>query len=174
VRAGPGLSLCAAAAIGEIPAPDARVTLFGIFVPNPNHRHLSLAERTFKRNAWRRHHRLSHAYHCNNFLDTVDRFLESRIDYEILRSTAKAERLCEAFSHQYRFSGDAAATKKIRAGSFQKRNVRPWDSAQWIGVGWTGWITPRASERFQASSFFGKNPLYQGALLCGVAAPAGR
>jgi len=45
-------------------------------------RHLSVAETAFKRHAGGRHHRFHTQFHCNNFLDTVDRFLESRIDYE--------------------------------------------------------------------------------------------
>lgn len=106
-------------------------------------------------------------YHCNNFLETVDRFLESRIDYENF-SVARGGQTTwvKPFPISIAFSGGLDSNLgREGAGQTKEDLLKPYGlSAQWIGVGVDRLdYTKGILERFKGvEAFLDKNQEYQG------------
>ena len=108
--------------------------------------------------------------HCNNFLDTVDRALESRIDRErfAVERNGHSARSCDPSpsvwpsrdGHRSVRAGGVCRTERARCCA-RDGVERPF----WV-LASTAWTIPRASRSdFAAwSSFFEKYPAYRGAV----------
>jgi trehalose-6-phosphate synthase len=148
--------------------PDARVAIFW-HIPWPNPESFGICP-------WQRE--LLHGllgsdligfhtqFHCNNFLDTVDRFLESRIDWEhFLVQRAEHTTLVKPFPISIAFPpsspGSAVqGTKPSKEGLLKELGVK----GKYLGVGVDRIdYTKGIGERFQAiERFLEKYPAYQG------------
>jgi trehalose 6-phosphate synthase len=103
-------------------------------------------------------------YHCNNFLATVDRFLESRIDYERFRIHCEGRvSWIRPFPISIAFS--EPSTSGTLAPIIDKENLlKPYGlSAKYIGVGVDRMdYTKGILERFRSVELFlEKNPMFQ-------------
>ncbi len=102
-------------------------------------------------------------FHCNNFIETVDRFLESRIDYE--HFTVHRERhttWVKPFPISINSSLSGQAPK---ASATKEELLKPYNiQAQWMGVGVDRLdYTKGLLERFRAiENFMDRNPYYIG------------
>jgi len=103
-------------------------------------------------------------FHCNNFIETIDRFLESRIDYEHFTvnregqtSWIKSFPISIDFNSAKSFAGDTAETKE---SLLKKYNIQ----AERIGLGVDRLdYTKGIIERFRAVELFlERYPLYIG------------
>jgi alpha,alpha-trehalose-phosphate synthase [UDP-forming] len=149
--------------------PDARVALFW-HIPWPNPESFSICP-------WQREilHGMLGAdligfhiqFHCNNFLDTVDRALESRIDWEHFAverggqtSLVKPFPISIAFSGQSNASVESNATKPSRESLLKDLGIK----GKHLGVGVDRIdYTKGILERFRAAErFLEKYPAYQG------------
>ncbi|MCX5909895.1 MAG: trehalose-6-phosphate synthase [Deltaproteobacteria bacterium] len=148
--------------------PDARVAIFW-HIPWPNPESFGICP-------WQREllHGMLGAdligfhtqFHCNNFLDTVDRFLESRIDWEhftVLR--AEQTTLVKPFPISIAFPTSSTETpgqaaKPSKESLLKELGVR----GKYLGVGVDRIdYTKGIGERFQAiERFLEKYPAYQG------------
>ncbi|MBI5624303.1 MAG: trehalose-6-phosphate synthase [Elusimicrobia bacterium] len=106
-------------------------------------------------------------FHCNNFLDTVDRVLESRINWERFAVTkaghdtlVKPFPISVAFPHAFQDADPAAAPKTDRAGLLKDLGVK----AEFIGVGVERMdYTKGVLERLRGvERFLEKYPAYRG------------
>jgi trehalose 6-phosphate synthase len=100
-------------------------------------RHLPVARRAPRRPARLEHRRVPHAAHCNNFLDAVDRYLESRVDREHRRrGAARARGARASVSHLDRMAeplaGALPAAAECRARC-STSSARP-DALLGVGV----------------------------------------
>lgn len=104
-------------------------------------------------------------FHCNNFLETVDRFLESRIDYEHFSvSRGGHTTWVKPFPISIDFTGDAAGGSG-RGPVDRKALLKPYGiEAEFIGVGVDRLdYTKGILERFRAVEYFlEKNKKYRG------------
>lgn len=107
-------------------------------------------------------------FHCNNFLETVDRFLESRIDYEKFsvhceghRTWVKPFPISIAFSENHNHG--AAMSAPSGEEDFRKLLKSHGIAAQWVGVGVDRLdYTKGILERFKAIEYFlDTNPAYK-------------
>jgi len=149
--------------------PDARVALFW-HIPWPNPESFSICP-------WRREllHGMLGAdligfhiqFHCNNFLDTVDRVLESRIDWEHFAverggqaTLVKPFPISIAFPGQSNASTASKATKSTKESLLRELGVK----GKHLGVGVDRIdYTKGILERFKAiERFLEKYPAYQG------------
>ena len=106
-------------------------------------------------------------FHCNNFMETVDRALESRIDYEHFTVYREGSTTwIKPFPISIDFIGDPASNGKRGALSESKESLlKKYDlQAQFIGVGVDRLdYTKGILERFRAvEGFLDSNPQYQG------------
>ena len=103
-------------------------------------------------------------YHCNNFLATVDRFLESRIDYERFRIHCEGRTSwIRPFPISIAFS-DSATPVDLPPATDRENLLKPYGiSAQHIGIGVDRMdYTKGILERFRSvECFLEKNPIYQ-------------
>jgi alpha,alpha-trehalose-phosphate synthase [UDP-forming] len=148
--------------------PDARVALFW-HIPWPNPESFSICP-------WQREllHGMLGAdligfhiqFHCNNFLDTVDRALESRIDWEHFAverggqtTLVKPFPISIAFPPQSNASTESNATKPIKESLLKDLGVK----GKYLGVGVDRIdYTKGILERFKAiERFLEKYPAYQ-------------
>jgi trehalose-6-phosphate synthase len=149
--------------------PDTRVALFW-HIPWPNPESFSICP-------WQREllHGMLGAdligfhiqFHCNNFLDTVDRALESRIDWEHFAverggqtTRVKPFPISIAFPPQSNASTGSKATKPIKGNLLKDLGVK----GRYLGVGVDRIdYTKGILERFRAiERFLEKYPAYQG------------
>jgi trehalose-6-phosphate synthase len=149
--------------------PDARVALFW-HIPWPNPESFSICP-------WQREllHGMLGAdligfhiqFHCNNFLDTVDRALESRIDWEHFAVERGGQTtLVKPFPISIAFPGQSSAstasktTKPTKESLLKDLGVK----GKYLGVGVDRIdYTKGILERFKAiERFLGKYPAYQG------------
>ena len=149
--------------------PDARVALFW-HIPWPNPESFSICP-------WQREilHGMLGAdligfhtqFHCNNFLDTVDRILESRIDWEHFKvarggqtTLVKPFPISIAFSGQSNASAPSNATRTNKETLLKELGVK----GKYLGVGVDRIdYTKGILERFKAiERFLEKYPAYQG------------
>ncbi|MBI4432468.1 MAG: trehalose-6-phosphate synthase [Candidatus Omnitrophica bacterium] len=105
-------------------------------------------------------------YHCNNFMETVDRFLESRIDYEHFTVNREGQiTSVKPFPISISFIGNESSSSAEKVTSSKEDLLKPYGlSAEWIGVGVDRLdYTKGILERFFAiERFLKKNPNYQG------------
>ncbi len=103
-------------------------------------------------------------FHCNNFIESVDRFLESRIDYEHFTVNREGHTAwIKPFPISIDFhssNGDSSEIKETKESFFKKHNIQ----ADYIGVGVDRLdYTKGIVERFRAvEHFLEKNPKYVG------------
>ncbi len=150
--------------------PDARVALFW-HIPWPNPESFGICP-------WRKELLLGmlgadimgfHTqYHCNNFMETVDRFLESRIDYERFTVNREGQTTwVKPFPISIAFTGTNGTKPAIddQAPLTKDALLKPYGvQADRIGVGVDRLdYTKGILERFRAvEHFLLKNPEYQG------------
>ena len=106
-------------------------------------------------------------FHCNNFIETVDRAIESRIDYEHFAVHKEGQvTWVKPFPISIDFIGDPASNGKKAVSSESKESLlKKYDiQAQFMGVGVDRLdYTKGILERFRAvESFIDLNPRYQG------------
>jgi trehalose-6-phosphate synthase len=77
-------------------------------------------------------------YHCNNFLETVERVVEARIDWEHFTVT-RGPRVTRVKPFPISVAPDVV---EDMAPVSWRSSTYPWSSSGW---GWNGWITPRGS-----------------------------
>ena len=105
-------------------------------------------------------------FHCNNFLDTVDRFLESRIDYENFSVNREGHTTwVKPFPISIAFSDVHLSAGKTDGPAVSKESLlKPYGlSAEFLGVGVDRLdYTKGILERFRGvEMFLEKNPSYQ-------------
>ncbi|HNV23648.1 MAG TPA: trehalose-6-phosphate synthase [Candidatus Omnitrophota bacterium] len=104
-------------------------------------------------------------FHCNNFIETVDRFLESRIDYEHFTVNREGHK---TWIKPFPISIDFYSSEKLqkKAGTIDKKDFlkKQGIAAEYIGVGVDRLdYTKGIVERFRAVEYFlENNPEYQG------------
>lgn len=150
--------------------PDARVALFW-HIPWPNPESFGICP-------WQREllHGMLGAdligfhiqFHCNNFLETVDRSLESRINWEQFAVDRKGHTTrVKPFPISIAFSQTPPVLPGDKSGSVTKETILKdlGIKAQWIGVGVDRLdYTKGILERFRGiERFLEKHPRYQGA-----------
>ena len=107
-------------------------------------------------------------FHCNNFIETVDRVMESRIDYEHFTVHKEGETTwIKPFPISVDFVGDAglANGKKAPLNENKESLLKKYNiQAELLGVGVDRLdYTKGILERFRSvESFLESNPLYQG------------
>lgn len=108
-------------------------------------------------------------YHCNNFLETVDRFLESRIDYERFTVNREGQTTwVKPFPISIAFTESNEPPMRINTGEFLSDKaalLKPYGlQAEYLGVGVDRLdYTKGILERFRSvEHFLKKNPEYQG------------
>ncbi|HTL69895.1 MAG TPA: trehalose-6-phosphate synthase [Candidatus Eisenbacteria bacterium] len=105
-------------------------------------------------------------YHCNNFLQTVDRILESRIDYEHFTVTREGQTTwVKPFPISIAFLGAADGAGARAAMPDRETLLRPYGlSAEFLGVGVDRMdYTKGIVERFHSVELFlERNPEYVG------------
>jgi alpha,alpha-trehalose-phosphate synthase [UDP-forming] len=149
--------------------PDARVALFW-HIPWPNPESFGICP-------WQREllHGMLGAdligfhiqFHCNNFLDTVDRALESRIDWEHFSVERGGQTtLVKPFPISIAFSGQSYASTANNAAKPNKESLLKdlGSKGKYLGVGVDRIdYTKGIMERFKAiERFLEKYPVYQG------------
>lgn len=103
-------------------------------------------------------------FHCNNFIESVDRFLESRIDYEHFTVNREGHTAwIKPFPISIDFNssnGGSSEIKETKESFLKKHNIQ----AEYIGVGVDRLdYTKGIVERFRAvEHFLEKNPKYVG------------
>ncbi len=100
-------------------------------------------------------------FHCNNFIQTVDRFLESRIDYEHFTVTREAHTTSiKPFPISIADDAPKKPLQTDRAGLLKPYGIH----AQYLGIGVDRLdYTKGIIERFRAVEYFLEtNPIYQG------------
>jgi trehalose 6-phosphate synthase len=103
-------------------------------------------------------------FHCNNFIESVDRFLESRIDYEHFTVTREGHTACiKPFPISIAFNSETPNTQD----KYISKNdlLKPYNiQTKYLGVGVDRLdYTKGIVERFRAvEAFLDKNPKYIG------------
>lgn len=116
-------------------------------------------------------------YHCQNFLDTVDRFVECQIDHERMTVTLQGH-VCQVTSYPISIEWPPRWLAKVAAAATAQQVVRErfrLDPAVKIGLGVERWdFTKGIIERFHALEvLFDKHPRWRGKLtFLQVAAPS--
>lgn len=108
-------------------------------------------------------------FHCNNFIETVDRFLESRIDYEHFTVNREGQTTwIKPFPISIAFTGNAFSqdiTEDLSAPQDKQELLKPYNlQAEFIGVGvdrldYTKGILERL---WSVENFLERNPKYIG------------
>ncbi|MBP9865507.1 MAG: trehalose-6-phosphate synthase [Candidatus Omnitrophica bacterium] len=108
-------------------------------------------------------------YHCNNFMETVDRFLESRIDYERFTVNREGQTTwVKPFPISIAFTENSGPSTPVSIGEFltdKAALLKPHGiQAEYLGVGVDRLdYTKGILERFRSvEHFLKKNPKYQG------------
>ncbi len=106
-----------------------------------NLRHLSWKEELVAWASWEHDHRVHTQFHCNNFLETVDRFVESRIDREQRTVILGGH---ETFVRAYPISIEWPP--RLAQGSAYNREIQ-------LELSGSGWDCPKTAKLPLASRF---------------------